>query len=215
MENQLDYRDQAQLLLNATIENQLVSGTGVAYGLETTLSKKTGRLTGTMTYAYSRSLLQIDGINNSEIYPTLWDRPHQYSMQVSYGLTERINLSTSFFASSGAAISVPTSYYEYQGRTLPFYSRRNNARLPSYYRFDTSATFQLHKKKDNRYQHYLQVSVFNMLNNKNAVLFNFNKIEDSAGGFVVPRDVLQKSELQATQLYVYSFIPSITYSFRL
>ena len=215
LENQIDYVNQAQLLLNPTIEGELRSGKGTVYGFEASISKNQGKLTGRISYAYSRSFRTIDDINDGDPYPTLWDRPHQMVAMINYSKTGRSVFSGSFYASSGASISTPTSYYEFMDRTVPFYGERNNSRLPSYYRFDVSASFRLNKDPKNPYQHHLKLSVFNFLNHKNAVFYNFNKIMKEDGDFIVPTNVLSDQPLEATQIYVYSFIPSITYTFKI
>lgn len=215
LENQIDYINQAQLLLNPTIESEFRSGSGFVYGLESSLVKNTGKLTGRLTYAFSRSFREIEEINGGDPYPTLWDRPHQLVINLSYSRTGKTTYSGSFYASSGAAISTPTAFYEFMDRTVPIYSERNNARLPAYYRFDISANFRLNKNPVNPYQHYLRISFFNFLNHKNAVFYNFNKIRKEDDDFIIPTNTVSETPLEATQIYVYSFIPSVTYTFRL
>ena len=61
MQNSLDYKSGAELLLNPDLEVDILSGVGRAYGVEVLLKKKSGRLNGWISYTYSRSLLKVNG----------------------------------------------------------------------------------------------------------------------------------------------------------
>ena len=67
LENQIDYRDGADLLTNGTIETELLYGKGRAYGVEWLLKKKTGRLTGWISYTLSKSERKIDEIGRAHV----------------------------------------------------------------------------------------------------------------------------------------------------
>ena len=83
-----------------------------------------------------------------------------------------------------------------------------------YNRFDLSATFQLNKQK-RKYNHYLMLSIFNLYGQKNAILENYNKIETADGEFIVPTNINGPLKVIPTKIYVYSVVPSITYSFKI
>ena len=51
----IDFSDHAQLLLNQFIEGELRVGKGHSYGIETMVRKNEGRLSGWISYTYSRS----------------------------------------------------------------------------------------------------------------------------------------------------------------
>ena len=55
LNNVIDFRDHAQLLLNQFIEGELRVGKGHSYGIETMVRKNDGRLSGWISYTYSRS----------------------------------------------------------------------------------------------------------------------------------------------------------------
>lgn len=213
LENQLDYIDQAQLLLNPHLEAELRSGESWAHGFEATLTKKSGKLTGWMAYAFSRSYRKIEGINNNDPYPTLWDRPHQFTTSLTYQPSKRNTFSGTLLISSGAPTSRPTSYFQYSGSTIPIYSEKNNSRLPTYHRFDVSWSHRINKK-DQSFNHFLSVSIFNFYGQKNTILESFNKIETEDGTFKVPISATNEV-LVPTYRFVYNIVPSITYSFRI
>lgn len=53
--NQVDFEDGAQIMFNPDVEAEVVIGQGRAYGLEFLLRKKTGNLTGWISYTLSKS----------------------------------------------------------------------------------------------------------------------------------------------------------------
>ncbi|MCK5372297.1 MAG: TonB-dependent receptor, partial [Cyclobacteriaceae bacterium] len=57
--NLLDYKSGAQLILNDHIETDIISGLGNSYGIEFLLKKKTGKLNGWFSYTYSRALIKV------------------------------------------------------------------------------------------------------------------------------------------------------------
>ncbi len=59
-QNQIDYIDGADILINEFLEGDLLSGKGRAYGLETYFQKKKGRLTGWVSYTLGRTELQVE-----------------------------------------------------------------------------------------------------------------------------------------------------------
>ena len=88
--NIIEYKGGAELLLNKTIETDLVNGTGKAYGLEMMLRKKSGRLNGWIGYTYSRtwirasSIFPEENINDGEYFPANYDKPHDLTMAGNY-----------------------------------------------------------------------------------------------------------------------------------
>ena len=61
MQNQIDLKNGAELQANEFLEGELLFGDGRAYGLELMLRKKTGRLSGWLSYTLSRTEKNIDG----------------------------------------------------------------------------------------------------------------------------------------------------------
>src|SRR5450755_3793170 len=78
----LDYKSGASLVLNHHIETDVLTTRGKAYGVEFLIKKATGRLNGWLSYAYSRTFLKQDDptavqqINNGDYYPANYDRPN-------------------------------------------------------------------------------------------------------------------------------------------
>jgi len=212
MQNQIDYKDHAYMLMNPHIEQELRFGTGEAYGFEVLLKKYQGRISGWIGYSWSRSWRQIEDINNNERYRAAWDRPHDLSIYLSYNLTDRWIASLNWIYMTGFAFSSPTSFYKYNGYSVPIYEKKNNDRLPEYHRLDISTEFQLNKKP-RRYSHKIRLTLFNLYNRTNPIAINFNKTLNPNGDPVVPGKVYPSPELFATQKYLYGIVPAINYIF--
>lgn len=208
----IDYRDHARMLLNPLVEYELRFGEGKAYGLEFSLNKGGGRLSGWLSYTLSRAIYRVGGINFDNPYPAYSDRPHDFSAFLSWAFGPRLSLTANFIYMTGAPFTTPTAYYYYHDHQVPVYAERNNDRLPDYHRLDLALNWQL-SKPGRRFQHELIFSVYNFYNRKNPVALHFNKIEGEDGNFVVPYDFYDNPELVSTQYYLYGMVPSLSYHF--
>jgi hypothetical protein len=213
MHNQIDYTDHAQMLLNPLVESELRFGNAESAGLEILLKKDHGKLTGWLGYAISHSTRNIDEINDNRPYPATWDRPHDLSLFAAYDLTDRINISANWIYMTGSAFSSPVSFYYYNGHSVALYTDKNNDRLPDYHRLDLSMIFDLNRS-DERFDHNLVLSIWNLYNRKNPIAVNFNKIKTDEGNFVIPSNIYTTPQLVPTQLYLFGFVPSLTYNFK-
>ncbi|MBN1950503.1 MAG: TonB-dependent receptor [Bacteroidales bacterium] len=199
--NSIDFKDHAQLLLNDAYEGELRIGKGWSYGVEFLLRKQTGKLTGWISYTYSRSFKQIPEINHGEPYPANYDKPHDFAIVLSYDLNDRINFSGNWIYTSAPPRTMPTSRFEYGGMIAPVYSDRNTVRIFPYHRLDLAFNWRLNKV-ERRFNHYLNFSVYNAYMRKNPLMISFSQNDE---------DPLQTD---ATMYYLYQIVPSITYSFK-
>lgn len=212
MNELIDYRDHARMLMNPLVEYELLFGEGKAYGLETILQKEHGRLSGWISYTLSRALYQVEEINGGDPYPAYSDRPHDFSLYLSWAVHPRITLSTNFIYMTGAPFSTPTGFYYYDNHQVPRYAERNNDRLPDYHRLDLALNWHL-SRPERKYQHDLIFSVYNLYNRINPVALHFNKIQNESGSYVVPVDFYSNPDLLSSQYYLYGIVPSVSYHF--
>jgi len=213
MKNLIDYRDHARMLMNPLVEYELRFGNGKGYGLEMILNKEFGKLNGWISYTLSRAISQVDEINGGNPYPAYSDRPHDFSVYMSWALNMRLTITGNFIYMTGAPFTSPRGFYYYDNHQVPIYAERNNDRLPDYHRLDVALNWHL-SKPERKFQHELIFSVYNLYNRKNPVALHFNKIEDDNGNYVVPFDFYSDPELVSTQYYLYGAVPSISYHFR-
>ena len=82
LQNILDYKGGAVLLMNDHLETDVINGKGKAYGIELMVKKQAGTLTGWISYTYSRALLKVDSpfesekVNGGKYFPANYDKPH-------------------------------------------------------------------------------------------------------------------------------------------
>jgi hypothetical protein len=208
VENILDYKDGANLILNPALETAILVGHGKSYGIEFSATKIVGKLSGSFNYTYSRSLRQInDGplsseqINNGKYYPSNYDQPHVLNLNWRIDLTKRIFFSGLFTYHTGRPVSVPQSAYYIQGVIISNFSERNQFRIPDYHRLDLALVIESNFKRKKPWSGSWIVSAYNVYARRNAYSVFF--APDSNG------------ELQAYKLSVIgTVIPSITYSFK-
>ena len=115
MQNQIDYKNGAQLRANANVESQLLFGRGRAYGLELFLKKKTGRFTGWISYTLSKTEIQINGINHDDWYPAKQDQPNNIALVGVYQLSKKWTLSANFVYNTGTPATFPSGKYDVNG----------------------------------------------------------------------------------------------------
>ena len=68
IQNQIDYKNGAQLNFNQNVESQLLFGKGRAYGIELFARKNAGKFTGWLSYTLSRAEQKFDQINNGSTF---------------------------------------------------------------------------------------------------------------------------------------------------
>lgn len=200
LQNQIDYKDGAQLGINQNVESELLYGDGRAYGIEVLFRKKVGKLTGWIGYTLSRVEKRIEGINFGEYYAARQDRTHDVSIVVMYQVLPRLSLAATWVYYTGNAVTFPSGKYEVMGQVVNYYTERNGYRMPDYHRLDFGLTFDGKKRK--RFESSWNLSVYNVYARENAFTITFR--ED-------PND---PSQTQAVQTSLFRLIPSITYNFK-
>ena len=202
LQNQIDYRNGANLDANDHIESELLYGTGRAYGVELFVKKKYGRLNGWIGYTLSKTERKFDGINNGNYYNARQDRTHDLSVVGIYKLTERWTLSGTFVYSTGNAVTFPSGKYSVNDQTVFLYTERNAYRMPAYHRLDLAATIESKRNKNRKYQSSWTFGLYNAYGRQNAFAINFKD------------DPNNPSKTIAEQTTLFSFVPSVTWNFK-
>ncbi|CAD0225758.1 TonB-dependent receptor [Chryseobacterium sp. D764] len=202
MKNQIDFKNGAQIGFDAgsDVESELLFGKGRAYGLELIAKKKSGKLTGWISYTLSKTERKIDGINNNEWYNARMDKTHDLSIVATYQLNPKWSFSGLFVYSTGNAVTFPTGKYELNGQTIFQYSNRNADRMPAYHRMDLSATYEPTSNK--RFRGSWTFGIYNLYGRENAYTINFEDNPDHPG------------TTRAMQTSLFRWVPNITYNFK-
>lgn len=208
MYNTIDFKDHAQLVPNEFLEGELRIGESYAYGLEVYAKKNTGKLTGWVSYTYSRAIRHVPEINYGKEYPAPYDKPHNVSVVLSYDVNKRFTVSGNWVYSSALPVTVPKGGFYYGKVWIPYYTERGGMRIPgtSYHRLDLSLTYymKMFGLKSN-----LNFSVYNAYNRHNAfaIYFRDRKLRpdfDSSGNGDLADGV------DVIKLYLFPIIPAVT-----
>jgi len=215
IQNAVDYRVGAQLILNDAAEGQLIYGEGRAYGLEILFKKRKGNFTGWISYTIAKTEKVFDEINEGSWHPATQDRTHDISIVAMYQLTERLNISSSWVYYTGNAVTFPSGKYMMGGEVRNLYTERNGYRMPEYHRLDIGLTLEgkqyniitnietgQKQKVKKKFLSSWNFSIYNMYARENAYVINFEQDPD------------YPDRTQAVQLSLFKIIPSVTYNFK-
>ncbi len=172
IQNVVEYKDGANLILQNHLETELVPAQGQAYGLELYVKKNLGRLTGWISYTYSRSLRRVltsfeeENINDGDWFPSNFDKPHDLTLIGNYKVSTNTSVSATFGYSTGRPVTYPQAKFDYSGNSLAYFDRRNEQRLPDFHRLDVAVNFKL-KGKGRFYDGDWTFSILNLYGRRN------------------------------------------------
>ena len=205
--NLLDLKETAYFQdITTDWENLVETGKGWSKGMEIGLSKSLGKTNGNIAYTLSRSRVKYNGINGGKSYASPYDRRHNFSIQINQHLSKRTKCSAYWTYGTGVPATLSTSYIEaispYDPNSMqsrPVYSARNSYRLPDYHRLDFSISFTKKKKRGIR---SWDVSIYNFYNRKNTSYMYVSADDSSESGYKLKK------------INLFSFIPSVSYSYK-
>lgn len=205
LQNQLDYVDNASLLLNKHLEADLIQGLGRAYGLELYVKKRKGKLNGWVSYTLSKTERKVRGISNNDWFLSKYDRTHNINTVLIYDLNKRFSFSANFVYMTGTPATFPNAKLEIQGYVIPYNTdgTRNNYRNTSYNRLDVGVTYNFKKNETRRYKQTLVLSVYNVYNRRNAFSIYFKNNPD----YPVNTEAVRYSVIG-------TIVPALTYNFK-
>lgn len=175
----LEYKDGADFLLNPNFETSILQGNQKSYGAEFFVKRNAGRLTGWISYAYSRSLIKVDGgytwaqINDGIEYAANYDKPHSFNLIGSYSISRRISIASNLVYDTGRPITYPTGKFFINGMEAVSYSRRNEFRIPDYFRVDLSLSIEGNLVARKFAHGSWMFSVYNITGRRNAYSIYF------------------------------------------
>ena len=182
LQNIVEYKDGADLIMNEHIETELLNGDGRTYGVELYVKKTFGRLEGWASYTYSKSLREVKGpypeetINLGKEYPSNFDKPHDLTTVIDYSINDKVKFSSIFTYSTGRAVTTPSAKFGYYNQNVSFFNARNNGRAPDYHRLDVSLTFSF-QSRHRLLQGDWVLSVYNLYGRKNAFSVFFDDVD--------------------------------------
>jgi len=199
----IDFKDNAQLLMNPRMEGDIRSGSAKAYGLELFVKKNSGRLNGWISYTLSKVTRTIAEINNGNPYPTTYDKPHNINVIANYEFSKRVILSGNWVYATGAPITFPVGSYVIDNTYGKYYSARNGYRMRDYHRLDLSLTVKGKERPGKKWKGEWVFSMYNAYGRHNDWMINF--VQDSKDA----------SKVVAERWYLpFVCFPGITYNFK-
>jgi outer membrane cobalamin receptor len=208
MNNVVDFKDGAELILNRQLETDLLQGTARAYGFETQISKVSGRLTGMLSYAYARSFRKISGVtplesvNDGREFPSNFDQPHTVNLTWKYGISRRYFFTGAFTYHTGRPITIPLTAFSVENINISSFSDRNLFRVPDYHRLDIALVIEGNHKRKKFWDGTWTFSLYNAYARRNPFTVFFQEVRPG---------ILRPFQLSV----IGTVIPSISYSFKL
>lgn len=207
VDNLVEYKDGANLIVNEIPEIDIVQGNLESYGVEVMIKKPYGRINGWINYTYSRAKVTVNNPGTGEqnnfgfTYPANYDKPHAFNIVAVFKVSRRFSFSGNIVYSTGRPVTYPTALYYQNGMQVTHYSLRNEYRLPDYFRADLSINIEGSLKKKKLIHGSWAVSLYNVTGRKNAYSVYF-KSEDG--------------NIKAYKISIFGVpIFSITYNFKL
>ena len=167
----IDYKPGASFIFDSSFVDMVDVVKGRSYGLEAGIIKRKGKLTGSVSYTYSRSQREWGSPEGLIWIPFTADRPHNFNLSAKYYFKTGTSFGLSWIYQSGA----PATIYMHETSYGEFFETKNNIRYYDYHRLDISIRQIIYKKK---FSIFIDADVYNVYNHKNT--FYFKKIYDEA-----------------------------------
>jgi hypothetical protein len=170
----LDYKGGAELIMNHAIEAEVINTEGKAYGAEFMVKKSSGKLNGWLSYTYSRTLLRMDDPNAGELinrgnwYPANHDKPHDVTLIGNYRFSHRFSVSLNCTYSTGRPITLPIGKYWFAGSERVLYADRNSYRIPDYFRTDIAMNIDGNHNLRQLTHNSWTIGVYNLTGRRNV-----------------------------------------------
>ncbi|MEZ5040558.1 MAG: TonB-dependent receptor [Saprospiraceae bacterium] len=223
MKNQLEFVDAAEIFANDALENEFAIGEGRGYGLEYSIEKKEGLLSGWIGYTLSFvergnfTVLDPDQYFAQQgFFSPVYDRRHDLSVVTLYELSKRLSFSATFVYGSGDLRWLPVGRWALQDvhgsgfeSVVPDFQERNNYRLPPYHRLDVGLVLKFFRKWG---ESDLSLSIVNVYDRRNTFFIYFEptfvEIGEGANSLKIP------DKIEARQVSLFPILPSLTWNFK-
>lgn len=222
--NQIEFVDGAEIFANDELEEEFAIGRGDTYGLEWSIEKKEGKLTGWIGYTLAltqrgefRTIVPEASFAQEGYFSPIYDRRHDLSVVTLYDISRRLSFTATFVYGSGDLRWLPTGRFSFQDvygagfeAIVPIYEDRNNYRLPPYHRLDLGLVINFFPKWG---KSDLTINVINAYDRRNTFFIYFEPVykemQDGQGGIVeLPERIAAK------QVSLFPILPSVTWNFQ-
>ena len=221
MHNLLEYKEGYALMpASVSWDEKLTAGKGRSYGVEWTMTKNNGKLTGLLGYGLMWSDRQFAELNLGNRFPSKYDNRHKINIIANYKFNSKYELNGSWTYITGNRMTLmiedymnfsvngfdptlaPTS--PFQSEWVNYYEDRNNVRLPAYHRLDLGLNIYLSLKKGRT--GIWNISVSNAYNRMNPIVIRTNTMYSDHDQ--------QKVSPRFQTVGIFPLIPSISYTYK-
>ncbi|HAI84601.1 MAG TPA: hypothetical protein DCL43_13125 [Chitinophagaceae bacterium] len=211
MDNQIEIKPGAQLILNQNLEGEMIFGSGKAYGVELFVQKKKGRLTGWLGYTLSRTERTFAALNNGQPFPFRYDRTHDVSLVANYKINRKWDANFVFVYGTGNALTLPNGRFVYMTgvnvadqqpifTNINRFDAINSFRMPAYHRADISFTYTRKPNSNKRFKSSWNFGIYNLYNRANPFFIYVDVDQD-------------QQKVQGKKVYLFPITPSATWNF--
>lgn len=206
-------------------------GKGRAYGIDLTIAKNTGKITGSIGYGLMWNKRQIEGINGGRWYPAKFDNRHKINIIANYRINKKIELTGSWVFATGNRMTVPVySYQDFLDAGFPtinaphiepgygnenlgiqYIPERNNVRLPAYHRLDLGASFT--KQLKNGRKGVWHVGLYNAYCHMNAMVIKRKEQVYMQQNGMVSTTGTNPWNISYEKFSLFPIIPNVSYTY--
>ena len=208
----VDYTQSGQN--NSWLENLSV-GKGFANGAELSLHYSGRKLRGWLSYTLAESRRQFDEeINRARPFPFQFDRRHGVKLLATYDVSPSVNFTATWRYGSGAFYSLSLENFlladpsileiDEASQTVLLVENKNGFNLPANHRLDVNAQFIFRNKGTRRFQHTLNVGVYNLYGRHNPIFYDLRTNFFSRGSDLI-------KDQQFVQVFFGSIQPTLSY----
>ncbi len=200
--------------LNGEWESRMSQGMGEAYGIESSLHKRQGKLRGWLSYTYGKTNRTFDAaINLGRSFPYRFDYRHAATAFITWQVGARATLNLNWRYGSGAAYSFSLESYQLPSvgeefddpaLQLALVSAKNNYRLPANHRLDVNYRFELKRKPDSRVSHTFDLGLYNAYDRHNPIYYELRTNYRSGRGELI-------ADRSFVQIYIAPLLPIFSY----
>ncbi|MFT7612061.1 MAG: hypothetical protein ACI9J3_001010 [Parvicellaceae bacterium] len=206
LQNLIEYREGANLILNNNFENELLQGNGDAWGGELLLQKNKGRFNGWISYTISWATRDFDELNGGRAFWAKYDRRHSISVVGNFDISKRITFSAVWVYQTGSRFTAQIGQYFMPNSTLtgldiiPIYTDRNEVQMSPSHRLDLNLTIHS-REKEKKFKSEWSFGCYNLYNQAQPYRVDIVPAAEGIG-------------YQYQQPGLFGFIPSIAYNFK-
>lgn len=199
--NQPEYSGTAFDLIDADYSpySHMVSANGFNTGVNVTVSKTKGKLTGWAGYTLGIARRRFPGYDR--YLPAASECLNKFTLFASYFIDRRWRVSANFVYHTGNPVTPVREIYLIGQNVMVTYGDKNSSHLPDYYRLDLSGTFSFNINVGRKVMPcYVNLSLINATGHKN--------VEFSYYRFDADNLEIKKREVKS----IFRFLPSLSFT---